>query len=90
VPWSGRTFGGALVLGWGLFNVIEGVIDHQLLGLHHVHEYVDDKLPWDLGFLAFGALQLLVGWLLIQAGRADDVAVRGDNATWRGERSGNG
>ncbi len=41
------------------FNVIEGIIDHQLLGLHHVHEYVDDKLPWDLAFLAFGALQLL-------------------------------
>ena len=76
VPWSGRTFGGALVLGWGLFNVVEGIIDHQLLGLHHVHEYVDDKLPWDLAFLAFGALQLLVGWALIRAGKAD-AAVRG-------------
>lgn len=76
VPWSGRTFSGALVLGWGLFNVIEGIIDHQLLGLHHVHEYAIDKLPWDLGFLAFGALQLLGGWALIRAGRAD-VAGRG-------------
>ncbi|MBC6606902.1 DUF2243 domain-containing protein [Hymenobacter sp. BT188] len=77
VPWSGRTFGGALVLGWGLFNVIEGIIDHQLLGLHHVREYVDDKLPWDLGFLAFGALQILLGWLLIKAGQTD-TAVRGE------------
>ncbi|MGY2134127.1 DUF2243 domain-containing protein [Hymenobacter sp. HD11105] len=76
VPWSGRTFLGALILGWGLFNVIEGIIDHQILGLHHVHEYVDNKLPWDLSFLAFGALQLLVGWMLIRAGKADSAVRR--------------
>jgi uncharacterized membrane protein len=76
VPWSGRTFSGALILGWGLFNLIEGIIDHQLLGLHHVHEYVDNKLPWDLAFLAFGALQIAAGWAMIRAGKAD-VAVRG-------------
>ncbi|MCB2380231.1 DUF2243 domain-containing protein [Hymenobacter sp. BT635] len=71
VPWSGRTFSGSLVLGWGLFNVIEGLIDHTLLGLHHVYEYTADHLPADLGFLAFGLLQLLVGWLLIRRGQAD-------------------
>jgi uncharacterized membrane protein len=76
VPWSGRTFLGALLLGWGLFNVIEGIIDHTLLGLHHVYEYTDNKLPWDLAFLGFGALLLLVGWGLIRAGRTD-IAVRG-------------
>src|SRR3954470_13826468 len=26
VPWSGRTFSGALISGWGLFNLVEGVI----------------------------------------------------------------
>ena len=31
VPRSGRTLGGALLLGWGAFNVEEGLIDHQLL-----------------------------------------------------------
>lgn len=31
VPWSGRSFVGALALGWGLFNVVEGVIDHHVL-----------------------------------------------------------
>jgi uncharacterized membrane protein len=77
VPWSGRTFSGALLLGWGLFNVIEGIIDHELLGLHHVYEYTDNKLPWDLAFLAFGALQLVAGWAFIRAGRYD-TAVRGE------------
>jgi uncharacterized membrane protein len=74
VPWSGRTFGGALLLGWGLFNVIEGIIDHQLLGLHHVQEYTTNKLPWDLAFLGFGAMLLLVGWSLVRAGRHDTVS----------------
>jgi uncharacterized membrane protein len=69
VPWSGATFAGGLALGWGLFNLIEGIIDHQLLGLHHVREYVADKQPWDLAFLAFGALLLLLGALLIWGGR---------------------
>jgi uncharacterized membrane protein len=36
VVWSGRTFLGALFLGWGLFNLVEGVIDHHDLGMHHV------------------------------------------------------
>ncbi|GGG51770.1 DUF2243 domain-containing protein [Hymenobacter glacieicola] len=71
VAWSGRTLVGGLLLGWGLFNVVEGLIDHTLLGLHHVYEYTEDKLPWDMAFLAFGALLLLAGWGLIRAGRRD-------------------
>ncbi|GAB2949454.1 DUF2243 domain-containing protein [Hymenobacter coalescens] len=71
VPWSGRTFGGSLVLGWGLFNVVEGLIDHLLLGLHHVYEYTPDHLPADLGFQAFGLLQVAAGALLIRRGRTD-------------------
>ena len=74
VPWSGRTFMGALLLGWGLFNVVEGIIDHQLLGLHHVQEYATNKLPWDLAFLGFGVLLLLSGWSLIRAGRHDTAS----------------
>ncbi|UPL49629.1 DUF2243 domain-containing protein [Hymenobacter sublimis] len=71
VAWSGRTLVGGLLLGWGLFNVVEGLIDHTLLGLHHVYEYTDEKLPWDMAFLAFGALLLLAGWGFIRAGRRD-------------------
>ncbi|UOG75669.1 DUF2243 domain-containing protein [Hymenobacter tibetensis] len=74
VPWSGRTFGGALLFGWGLFNVVEGVIDHQVLGLHHVQEYATNKLPWDLAFLGFGVLLLLLGWSLMRAGRYDSAS----------------
>jgi uncharacterized membrane protein len=69
VPWSTRTFVGSLFMGWGLFNLVEGLIDHQLLGIHHVHPG-EGQLLWDLGFLASGLVTLAVGWAAIRAGRA--------------------
>ena len=72
VPRSGRTLGGALLLGWGAFNVVEGLIDHQLLALHHVRGGVADKWLRDLGFLLFGGLLLLGGWALVRRRPARD------------------
>jgi uncharacterized membrane protein len=70
VAWSTRTFAGSLVLGWGLFNFVEGMVDHQILGIHHVHPG-RGQLAWDLGFLALGLLGIAVGWMSIRAGRVD-------------------
>ncbi len=67
VVWSARVFLGALLCGWGLFNLVEGLIDHQILGLHHVHEYASNKLFFDLAFLAFGLLLVVVGAVLIRS-----------------------
>ena len=69
VPRSSRTLWGGLLLGWGLFNVIEGIIDHEILNLHHVYEYTPHHLPADLAFLGFGAALLLAGAALLRAGR---------------------
>ena len=80
VPWSGKTLLGSMLLGWGLFNVVEGIIDHQLLGLHHVVEAAANTLPADLAFLAFGAALIAGGWALIRAG-AGDTAARGAETT---------
>src|SRR5690242_6261116 len=33
---SGRVYFAALLLGWGLFNLVEGLIDHEILQVHHV------------------------------------------------------
>jgi uncharacterized membrane protein len=63
VPWSGRVLAGAMLAGWGLFNFVEGLIDHQLLGLHHVRPGATE-LAWDLGFLASGVLFMFAGWSL--------------------------
>jgi len=72
VPWSGRTFAGSLSAGWGLFNFVEGIIDHQLLGIHHVHPG-EGQLAWDLGFLVSGVVLMLAGYGLIRAGREDQT-----------------
>jgi len=70
VPWSTRTFVGSLLLGCGLFNVVEGTIDHQILGIHHVHPGAG-QLAWDIGFLVFGALLAVGGVMLVRSGRRD-------------------
>lgn len=70
VPWSTRTLVGSMLLGWGLFNLVEGLIDHQLLGIHHVHPG-EGQLVWDVAFLALGIIQIGAGWASIAAGRGD-------------------
>ncbi len=64
---------GLLLAGWGLFNVVEGVVDHHLLDLHHVRDDLGAPLSWDLGFLALGGLLVLGGWLLH---RSDEPGAR--------------
>lgn len=58
---SGKALVGSILMGWGLFNVIEGVIDHHILNLHHVYELMGQSI-WDYAFLTWGALMIAVGW----------------------------
>jgi uncharacterized membrane protein len=67
--WSGKALSGSALIGWGAFNVIEGTIDHQLLGLHHVNELSARMAAWDVGFLVFGAAQVALGVVLVRHGR---------------------
>jgi uncharacterized membrane protein len=61
---------GLLILGWGVFNIVEGVIDHLLLEVHHVRDDLGGPLSWDIGFLVFGVLLCAGGWLLYRRGVA--------------------
>lgn len=65
---SGRALLGALALGWGLFNLVEGIVDHEVLGVHHVYEN-GNHLLWDLIFLASGVVLVGVGWRVIGQGQ---------------------
>jgi uncharacterized membrane protein len=58
-------------MGFGLFNLVEGLVDHQLLGIHHVNETVprDQWIWWDMGFLAWGTAMLVGGWTLYRSGQ---------------------
>jgi uncharacterized membrane protein len=62
---SGRALSGSALLGYGLFNLVEGIVDHHLLQLHHVYERAGISV-WDYMFLASGVAFMLTGWLMIR------------------------
>lgn len=55
-----------ILAGWGVFNLVEGVVDHLLLGVHQVRAG-PHQLLYDLGFLMLGAVLLIVGSALGRA-----------------------
>jgi uncharacterized membrane protein len=65
-PW--RVLWGGLLAGWGIFNVVEGIVDHHVLAIHHVYNTGDSTttLLLDLGFLALGLIFLIAGWMLLR------------------------
>ena len=70
---SGKAFFGSTLVGFGLFNLIEGIIDHHILHLHHVYER-SGQSAWDYVFLASGVALIATGWLMIR-----DVKDKGAN-----------
>ena len=63
---TARQLFGLVLLGWGVFNVVEGIVDHLLLGIHHVNETAprEQWLWWDIAFLLWGAVMTAGGWWL--------------------------
>jgi uncharacterized membrane protein len=72
-PGDGIELVGWMLAGWGVFNVVEGIVDHLILGIHHVREG-GSELAWDLGFLAFGLALILAGWLLVRSREPEPVS----------------
>lgn len=70
IPWSTLGFIGAMLAGWGIFNLVEGIVDHHILQVHRVNETVPESqmIYWDIGFLVWGAAMLIIGWILWRAG----------------------
>jgi len=73
--WSPKVLLATMLIGFGIFNLAEGTVNHQILGLHHVNETVarDNWIYWDAGFLAWGALMLLAGMGLRRSGLRERV-----------------
>lgn len=73
--WTSRVLWGWVLSGWGVFNLVEGILDHQILGIHHVHggPY---QAWWDAGFLVLGALFVAGGHLIRRGGRFHDPMTR--------------
>jgi len=66
--WGSSVLWGWIVFGWGAFNLVEGLVDHQILGIHHVHDG-PHRLEWDLGFLVSGVVLMVLGWGIQRGGK---------------------
>jgi uncharacterized membrane protein len=69
---SGRVLAGAMVMGWGIFNVVEGLLNHYILGIHHVRPGPNEAL-YDAAFLVLGAALTVLGWWISRS-RARETA----------------
>ena len=59
---------GLVLTGWGVFNVVEGLINHQILQIHHVRDDLGGPWTWDAGFLLLGLLLIGGGLALHRIG----------------------
>jgi uncharacterized membrane protein len=77
---------GGLLVGFASFNLVEGVVDHLILGIHHVREGPDAAL-YDAAFLIGSALVFVIGSAVLRrgiAGRPPAVRVQRHARTERG------
>ena len=65
----GRRFAGGILLGGGVFQLYDGTIQHKLLSLHQIR-YQVDLAVYDWTWNGLAAALIVVGVLLIRAGRA--------------------
>ena len=66
---DGSALFGALLVGFGLWHMIDGVLSHWLLGIHRIKLDSDNPLLWDvIWFVAFGAAPFVAGWMVARGG----------------------
>jgi uncharacterized membrane protein len=64
--WGLQTLG-AVLIGFGVWHVVDSVLSHWVLGIHRIKLDSPNPLMWDLiWFFAFGLLPILIGGLLIK------------------------
>lgn len=73
---SGRALVGHLLMGWGAFKLVYGVVTQLILNVRHVHELPVYAEAYDWAFLALGALLVLVGLALRDARGPEAVSDR--------------
>ena len=62
-----RALGAALLVGFGLWHVVDSILSHWLLGIHRIRVDSPNPLLWDLLWLvAFGVIPLGAGWLVLR------------------------
>ncbi|MBE4909472.1 DUF2243 domain-containing protein [Bacillus luteolus] len=55
---------GWFLIGGGLFNLTEGIINHHILQIHRVKPADPNPLFYDLTFLGLGVVLIVIGYLI--------------------------
>ncbi len=63
------------LIGWGGFQLYDGLLQHKVLGPHQIRYHVR-LLPYDLIWNIAGGAGLVIGLLLLLGGRSGSVARR--------------
>lgn len=63
-----KVFVSSLLVGFGAWHVIDAVLNHWILGLHHIKEN-ENWLAWDVSFFALGIACVALG-ILLRTGRS--------------------
>jgi uncharacterized membrane protein len=61
---------GGFLIGGGLFNIIEGIINHHILQIHRVRPGDPNALAYDLAFLGIGLLLFIIGYFIKRSGNS--------------------
>lgn len=66
----GWPLAGALLVGFGLWHVVDSFLSHWILQIHRIRIDSDNPLLWDLLWLAlFGIAPMVLGWTMARRGR---------------------
>jgi uncharacterized membrane protein len=68
VAW--KRWAGAVIVGVGFFQLVDGVVNHKLLGIHQIR-YDVDLLPYDATWIGSAAVLLVVGAVIVRRTRPD-------------------
>ena len=71
------TFAGQMIMGWGLFNLVEGVVDHHLLQIHHVRDLPFHIPAYDFLFLAIAGVGFVAAGFALSRQRGTKSASPG-------------
>lgn len=65
VPYSPYAVLGAIGIGFGTFHIVDSLINHWLLGIHHIC-YEPNTVMCDMGYFVIGVVLILIGFVLLR------------------------
>ena len=65
---SNKVFAGSIILGGGIFNFLDSIINHYILQLHNIREKTEYPMIYNHVFLVFAILLIIIGLMLIRNG----------------------